>query len=304
MLKFDKENKITFEQLSFSLQNKLRKIVTRQEIENADNLLTAYEKALNNVRISHVSNLNEVPIPKNDADVAILNQSGAFVLYVFTDNRWVRIPTQDIFYTLTVIQSPEQTISIHYNGKTYTSTLNIKHADSWTATIAPDSNYYRAGTLNKTGGAMEADDSVYATPATLIKDFYLNMVIGKKIDAETYGLRIPWDPNTVMPEDQIYGSIEPKMFDAMYVSKSSSGTYSSFIAFFGDGPTDAMWDRVSIYLIYNGQTHTILSNEDLDNFNATGDISNPASFSTQYCFDLFKSLKGKTVQIHVHFDKD
>lgn len=304
MLNFDKENKITFEQLSFSLQDKLRKIVTKTEIKKIDDLLTIYENALNGVRFSFVNNLNDVQRPVNDGEVAILN-GPALTLWVYSENKWIRIPKEDLYYRLNITQSPNQLITVTANNKKYTSSTILKYGDTWTATIESEDIYYRPGHLNKYSGVIVDDDEVYATtPATLIQDYYLNMLIGKKIDADYYGMRIPWDPNSVMPEEQIYGSIEPKMFDAINITKNSSGTYSSFIAFFGDGPTDAMWDRVSMYLIYNGQSHAILSNEDLDNFNITGDISNPASFTNQYFYELFKSLKGKKVQIYIHFDKD
>ena len=305
MLKFDKENKITFEQLSFSLQDKLRKIVTRNEIQKIYDLLDQYESALNGVRFSFVNNLNNVSNPINNGDIAILNNNSVLTLWAYSENKWVRIPKQDIYYRLTITQSPNQIIYVTSGNKTYTSSVNLKYGASWTATIKPESTYYSAGRLNKTNDVIIDNDEVFAiSPAILIQDFYLNMVVGKKEDADTYGLRIPWDPTTTMPANQIFGSLNPEMFDAVYVSKNSSGKYSSFIAFFGSGPTDEMWDRVSIYLEYQGQAHAILLNENLNNFNSTGDLSNASRFTTQYFYDLFKSLKGKKVQLHVHFDKD
>ena len=304
MLKFEKENKLTFEQLSFSLQDKLRKIVTRSEIQKVDDLIIQYENALNGVRFSFVNNLDDVQNPINNGDVAILNKS-ALSIWAFSENRWVRIPKQDLYYRLTVTQSPNQIITIHANGKNYTSSINLKYGDTWTATIEPDSMYYKAGILNKSNGTIIDNDEVHAiTSATLIQDYYLNMVVGKKEGVDSYGVRIDWHPDNSMPASEIYGSIEPKMFDALNIRKNSSGTYSSFIAFFGDGPTDAMWSKVSIYLVYQGQSHAILTNKNLSDFNDTGDISNPSTFTNQYFYDLFKSLKGKRVQIHVHFDRN
>lgn len=301
MLSFDKENKITFEQLSFSLQDRLRKIVPRTEIQKVENILDMCEKSLNGVRFSFVNNLSDVERPVNNGDVAILN-APALELYAYSNNRWIRIPNQDIFYRFTITQSEHQTITVTTDNKKYVSSLNLRYGAVWSASIAPESNFYKAGVLNKINGVVTEEDEVHATPATLIKDFYLNMVVGKKENSDTYGLRIPWDPNSQMSADQIFGSLDPEMFDALYVSKSSSGTYSSFIAFFGDGPTTDMYDKVSMYLIYQDVSYELVKNLNLSEFNETGDISGVPSFTSQYCYDLLKSLKGKRVQIYVHFD--
>ena len=128
------------------------------------------------------------------------------------------------------------------------------------------------------------------------------MVVGKKVNSESYGIRLNWSGK--IAETDLYGSLDPEMFDALSVSKNSSGVYSSSIAFYGDGPTTDMYDRISMYLIYNNQSHEIVKNLNLSDFNSTGDIYNIPSFTNQYFFDLLKSLKGKKVQIYVHFDKD
>lgn len=301
MLNFDKENKITFEQLSFSLQDKLRKIVSRGEIQKVENILTLCENTLNGVRFSFVDNLSDVNNPVNNGDVAILN-APALELYAYSNNRWVRIPNQDIFYRFTVTQSDHQTITITTDNKKYTSSINLRYGAVWSASITPESKFYRTGVLSKINGVIVEQDEVHATPATLIKDFYLNMVVGKKVNSESYGIRLNWSGK--IAETDLYGSLDPEMFDALSVSKNSSGVYSSSIAFYGDGPTTDMYDRISMYLIYNNQSHEIVKNLNLSDFNSTGDIYNIPSFTNQYFFDLLKSLKGKKVQIYVHFDKD
>ena len=301
MLSFDKENKITLEQLSFSLQDKLRKIVPKTEIKKVENILTLCENSLNGVRFSFVDNLRNVDRPVNNADVAILNSS-ALELYAYSNNRWIRIPNQDIFYRFDITQSEHQTISVTTDNKKYQSSLNLRYGAVWSASITPESKYYKAGRLSKVNGVITEADEVHASPATLIKDFYLSMVVGKKVNGESYGIRLNW--SGTVSEEELYGSLDPEMFDALSITKSSSGTYSTAIAFYGDGPTTDMYDRISIYLIYDEQSHDIVTDLNLSDFNDTGDIYNIPSFTNQYFFDLFKSLKGKKVQIYVHFDKD
>ena len=299
MLNFDKENKITYEQLSFSLQEKLRKIIPRQEVNKVSDMITAYEKALNNVRISYVNQLSEVSIPVNDADVAILNQNNAFVLYVYTGNRWVKIPTLDIYYPLTINQSPNQTITVKYKGNNYTSSLNIKYGDTWTASIASNSFFYKAGRLSKSSGVMEASESISATPATLIHDFTINAVIGKHQTADAYGARINWSGE--LPDSELYGSMDPEIFDWIRIEKTSSDTYTSCINFYGTGPTTDMYSKLTMSIIYNQEGHYMLENFPLSSFNASGDLANAPTFTTQAFYNLFKSLKGKRVQIYIHF---
>ena len=70
-------------------------------------------------------------------------------------------------YTLSIIQSAHQTITVHANNIDYTSNVSLPYGTKWTATIKADTGY-TAGTLNKTSGTITGDDSVSATAATTV----------------------------------------------------------------------------------------------------------------------------------------
>lgn len=67
-------------------------------------------------------------------------------------------------YTLSIIQSAHQTITVHANNIDYTSTVSLPYGTKWTAVIKPDTGY-NAGGLNKYSGTITGDDSVFATSA-------------------------------------------------------------------------------------------------------------------------------------------
>lgn len=302
MLNFDKENKITFEQLSFSLQDKLRKMVTRSDIDKVESLLDMYEFSLSGVRISFVNNLSDVIKPINDCEVAVLNSSGALVLYVYTNNTWIKIPKDDVFYLMKIIQTAHQTITVANDGNNYTSNANIRYSSKWTAKVTPDL-YYKAGILVSSSGIVTEPFTVSASTAELEKDFVLDCVIGKLPTNDDYGIALNWNKSTEL--EKFYGSMVPHMFDTLVIRQRVSGsttTYSSSINFYDAVPVPSVYKKITMTMEYNGTSYVIFNKYNLSNFNATGDLSNYAPFTTKFFYDLFKSLKGKSVKFYVHFD--
>ena len=302
MLNFDKENKITYEQLSFSLQDKLRRIITRSEIDRVDNLITQYEQSLNGVRFSFVDSLSSVTNPINDREVAILDNDGALVLYVYSNNVWIKIPANDIYYLLTIQQSPHQTVKVTINDKTYTSSLNVLYGDHFTAEVIAD-EWYVPGIVHPSSGVMIEPTTISATPATRKTDYVLNAVIGKYIDNDDYGIKLNWNGGT--DPTQYYGSLSPNMFDWIAVKKRTSSTgvvsYTSELNFWASGPVPYLFDTVTMTMEYNGQTYTIIENVPMSSFNASGDLANHPQFTNEVWYERLKSLKGKSVKIYVNF---
>ena len=301
MLDFNKENKITFEQLSFSLQNKLRKLVLQSEINRVENTLKDCEECLNGVRFSYTTNLNTIDHPINDRDVAIVLEDGVHVLYIYTGNRWIKIPIGNVYYLMKIVQSPNQIITATINNKEYTSDINLQYGTQWNARIE-STFYYIPGTLSDTSGIIREAYTLSASHAILKKDFVLNAVIGKHATTDVYGIKLNWynsdDPTL------FYGSLEPNMFDTINIglkSGSSSG-YTSAINFYDAIPVPPLYEKITMNMEYNGTTHYIFNRYDLSNFNATGDLKDYPEFTTQAFYNLFKSLKGKRVRFNVHFD--
>ena len=297
MLKFDKENKITFEQLSFSLQDKLRNIITKSEIQKLEDLIDIYEHCLNNIRFSMVNSTSEVRNPINNCDVAIVNDGGVFTIYGYSGNRWVKIPTEDVFYTLTIIQQANQLITVNAGGKSYTSSVNLKYGTSWTASIKSTDEHYKEGTLSQTSGRISANATVSATSPTVIYNFIMTGVIGKHVTDDAYGIRLNY--NNSSSTTAFYGSLTPHMFDAIVIRKSGSVFHSS-IAFWEADPVFPAYNSITLTMTYGNESYYILNNCAASRFNSTGDISDYPEFTTEYYYNLFKSLKGKTVKFYLH----
>jgi len=69
-------------------------------------------------------------------------------------------------YTVTIIQSPNQTITVHCNGKDYTETFEALVGSTYTATITPAEGY-NAGKLSSTSGTIKSNVTISATAATI-----------------------------------------------------------------------------------------------------------------------------------------
>lgn len=103
-------------------------------------------------------------------------------------------------FTLTITQSPHQTITVTANGQTYTSSVKLDYGTKWTANIKPDAGY-NAGTLNKTSGMILSDDEVYASAADVIS-YTINVV---QLTNTAAALRVIIDNNEYQTSSWEYG---------------------------------------------------------------------------------------------------
>ena len=71
------------------------------------------------------------------------------------------------YFTLSIIQTQYQQITVAANGHTYTSNVSLPYGTNWTAIIKSTDSQYKPGTLNKSSGTITKDDVVQATPAIL-----------------------------------------------------------------------------------------------------------------------------------------
>ena len=71
-------------------------------------------------------------------------------------------------FIVTINQSPNQTITVTYNGQEYTNSFAASYGSKYTVSISPK-NGYIAGTLNHTSGIITDNIIISATAATLKK---------------------------------------------------------------------------------------------------------------------------------------
>lgn len=83
--------------------------------------------------------------------------------------------TSAIPQTITIAQSPNQTITVTCGGKSYTSNFTATYGQHWTASISPETNYI-AGTLSATSGTITGPVTISATAATIKPKLTLNEV--------------------------------------------------------------------------------------------------------------------------------
>ena len=81
------------------------------------------------------------------------------ILYVETE-------ATAILYTITIIQSAHQTITVTANSQSFTNKKSFEIYTEWIATITPDPGY-TAGKLNMSSGVLTEDITIQATAATL-----------------------------------------------------------------------------------------------------------------------------------------
>lgn len=80
-------------------------------------------------------------------------------------------------YTVTIVQSSNQTIKVVCDGKEYTDTFTAPYGSTYTVSIIPDIGY-NVGKLNNTGGALTENISISATEAS-IKQFTITIIQSK-----------------------------------------------------------------------------------------------------------------------------
>lgn len=79
-------------------------------------------------------------------------------------------------YTVNIVQGPNQVINVLHNNKIKTRSFTAQKYDYYSSTIIP-SKGYNAGKLINGSGAVTADVTVSASPATLSKDDYVTLNI-------------------------------------------------------------------------------------------------------------------------------
>lgn len=77
-------------------------------------------------------------------------------------------PAEEDVMTITITQTPNQTIVVTANGEEHTETFTAEKDTEWTAKVVPALGY-AAGTLSAVGGTLIADVEVSATEATRLE---------------------------------------------------------------------------------------------------------------------------------------
>mgnify|MGYP006939722470 FL=1 len=87
MAEFNKENKISFDELAPSLQAMIKNAITEEEFNSVTNIITNINKNLNGIRISIVADPANISNPQNDKELAVV--LGDKYVYVATySNGW------------------------------------------------------------------------------------------------------------------------------------------------------------------------------------------------------------------------
>ena len=299
-LKFDTENKITYEELSPSLQNKIKKIISRTEFDTFENLVSALEHALNGIRITVTTALTNISSPKNDKELAIIGNDGIYSCYVYGNSKWIKIPDGDIYYTVTIKQMSHQTIRFYYVKDSMANTTNnivLKTGTPYEIRLFPDS-WWDSGTLNVPAkGVVDDDMFVTVTAATRKYEYDIDIKIVHYGTTDRYGAC-----NTYLWSEtgSEWGYFDPYwILDNFYVQKNSSGTYSSFIAFYGTGDVYDLFSTCSMTLYANGVAYNLGSDIPSTAFNINGDINNLPSFTNEQMYNVLKSNEGKIVKLHM-----
>lgn len=148
---YNVENKITLEELSPSLQNLLKSAASRLEITALANRTNKLVQLLAGVRFDIVDKLEDVTLPINGKSMVICGKDNNYGLYFYYNNKWNKIPTAAIDlnqqYTMTVIQSQHQIISVKYNNAIYTGSFRAKVNSDIEVTITVEQGYI-AGELS------------------------------------------------------------------------------------------------------------------------------------------------------------
>lgn len=171
---YNKEDKITLEELSPSLQNLIKSAAKKSEINNLLERTNAISKLLSNSRFSVVDSLEDITMPINGKDIVVCKDESGYKLYYYYFG-WNRIPVSTVDlnkeYSVVIRQSANQKIKVEYNGVFYTNSFKAKVNSNIKVIIIPSSGYI-AGTLScEEEFILTEKVTISATAATLIPKY-------------------------------------------------------------------------------------------------------------------------------------
>lgn len=88
---FNPENKVGWDQLSPSLQEKINGKASLSDFLNLQNRFNDIELLSGGVRLSIVSSLNNISSPINGKELAIVTADSVLTAYTYSGNKWVKI---------------------------------------------------------------------------------------------------------------------------------------------------------------------------------------------------------------------
>ena len=160
-----------------------------------------------------------------------------------------------VMFTVHIIQTAHQTITVNCNGANYTTDFTARKNSVWKATIAPEINY-RAGTITpQENGTLVADITITATPAKLAV-LTLNMVPPWEGVTDLY--KSFTAINSIVSVQAQYGNIDGsdegghsgRPGNAMWIQCTDSGKYWFESNVTNDGERTC-WVRVTPGKTYN-----------------------------------------------------
>ena len=110
-------------------------------------------------------------------------------------------------FTITIVQSPNQTITVTANGMRYTNSIELDYGTSWTASIVADEGY-TAGKLNMSSGILTSDITIRAEASSQVYHSFTiyrseNQVVTVHAGGRSYTVTEGLDKITV---DLVYGT--------------------------------------------------------------------------------------------------
>ena len=88
---FNKENKVSYEELAPSLQALINSKASKDEFNALKAQFDALEVLSGGVRISITSSLNNITNPVNNKELAIITTDAVTTVYTRINNSWVKI---------------------------------------------------------------------------------------------------------------------------------------------------------------------------------------------------------------------
>ena len=177
---YNVENKISFEELSPSLQNLLKSAAERSEIVALNNRTDRLVELLSGVRFDIVDKLEDVTLPINGKSMVIAGKDTNYGLYFYYNDRWNKIPTAAIdlnqLYTMTVVQSPHQTITVKYNNALYTGSFKAKINSDIEVSLIAEQGYIGGELSCPSLFSVIEDVTIKASDARLIPNYSITVI--------------------------------------------------------------------------------------------------------------------------------
>lgn len=219
-------------------------------------------------------------------------------------------PATPIMHTVSITQTPHQTIYVTCNGTKHSSTFTVQQGTPYTIEIVPDA-WYAVGKIQgaSSSGIVEKDMVITASNVTSQADYdlILDLTHYPSKNPTVYGMDVSyrWSSNTGDGRHAMGNISQDGIIDQFTCTAEST-----FLAFWGNGAPPVEFKTLDVIMttLVDNKTYELCKNLPFDKLSSSGDITSNESNQTlnvapKNLYEIFKANDGKKINLRLKLNK-